>query len=155
MTVSPIALAPLSDFVVDLPLLHPRSAALNVYKLFFPHSSEIFSKLGSLWQGKLLSLYRRLRVPKRNGFQSPAVDGKYLWLMPNLEHRFLYRENRVPHYQRLFQKHDGVRQWNKVSPSSFESHVPHCPAARHLKLLVQYPHDFIEFKKSSTRNHSP
>lgn len=31
------------------------------------------------------------------------------------------RENRVPYYQRLFQRHDGKRQWNKVSlntPSS-------------------------------------
>lgn len=31
-------------------------------------------------------------------------------------HSFLYRENRVPHYQRLFQNHDGKRQWWKVSP---------------------------------------
>lgn len=28
--------------------------------------------------------------------------------------RWVYRENRVPHYQRLFQKHDGLRQWQKV-----------------------------------------
>ena len=32
-------------------------------------------------------------------------------------HRFLYRENRVPHYQRLFQRHDGKRQWWKVGTS--------------------------------------
>ncbi|KAF2862083.1 hypothetical protein K470DRAFT_275691 [Piedraia hortae CBS 480.64] len=25
----------------------------------------------------------------------------------------LYRPNRVPEWQRLFQNHDGVRQWNK------------------------------------------
>lgn len=30
-------------------------------------------------------------------------------------HRFVFRENRVPHYQRLFQQHDGKRQWWKVS----------------------------------------
>ncbi|KAL2358920.1 hypothetical protein BJ546DRAFT_961609 [Cryomyces antarcticus] len=29
------------------------------------------------------------------------------------------RENRVPHYQRLFQKHDGVRQWNKTPRSRY------------------------------------
>ena len=28
--------------------------------------------------------------------------------------RWLYRENRVPHYQRLFQRDDGLRQWWKV-----------------------------------------
>ncbi|KAF2014600.1 hypothetical protein BU24DRAFT_463377 [Aaosphaeria arxii CBS 175.79] len=26
---------------------------------------------------------------------------------------FVNRENRVPHYQRLFQKHDGLRLWEK------------------------------------------
>lgn len=31
--------------------------------------------------------------------------------------RFVYRENRVPHYQRLFQNHDGKRQWWKVRSS--------------------------------------
>lgn len=30
-------------------------------------------------------------------------------------HSFVYRENRVPFYQRLLQKHDGKRQWWKVS----------------------------------------
>ncbi|CAI7612960.1 unnamed protein product [Penicillium crustosum] len=28
---------------------------------------------------------------------------------------FVFRENRVPYYQRLFQNHDGKRQWWKVS----------------------------------------
>lgn len=28
---------------------------------------------------------------------------------------FVMRENRVPYYQRLFQNHDGKRQWWKVS----------------------------------------
>ena len=28
--------------------------------------------------------------------------------------RFVFRENRVPYYQRLFQRHDGKRQWWKV-----------------------------------------
>ena len=27
---------------------------------------------------------------------------------------WIYRENRVPHYQREFQKHDGLRLWEKV-----------------------------------------
>ncbi|KAF2673003.1 hypothetical protein BT63DRAFT_143401 [Microthyrium microscopicum] len=31
---------------------------------------------------------------------------------------FVYRENRVPHYQRLFQKVDGVRQWQKTPKSN-------------------------------------
>jgi len=26
---------------------------------------------------------------------------------------FIYRENRVPHYQRLYQKNDGIRLWVK------------------------------------------
>ena len=32
---------------------------------------------------------------------------------------FVNRENRVPHYQELFQRHDGVRQWSKVGETSF------------------------------------
>ena len=31
------------------------------------------------------------------------------------EDHFLYRENRVPYYQRLFQRNDGKPQWWKVS----------------------------------------
>ncbi|GME35165.1 Transcription factor c6 [Neofusicoccum parvum] len=30
---------------------------------------------------------------------------------------FVNRENRVPYYQRLFQRHDGLRQWQKTSRS--------------------------------------
>ncbi|KAF2727435.1 hypothetical protein EJ04DRAFT_582029 [Polyplosphaeria fusca] len=26
---------------------------------------------------------------------------------------WIYRENRVPYYQRLYQKHDGLRLWEK------------------------------------------
>ncbi|OQV03865.1 hypothetical protein CLAIMM_08851 [Cladophialophora immunda] len=32
---------------------------------------------------------------------------------------FVYRDNRVPYYQRLFQKHDGKRQWWKTHRSPF------------------------------------
>lgn len=32
-----------------------------------------------------------------------------------LSSSFVFRENRVPYYQRLFQNHDGKRQWWKVS----------------------------------------
>ncbi|OCL00046.1 uncharacterized protein K441DRAFT_602159 [Cenococcum geophilum 1.58] len=32
---------------------------------------------------------------------------------------FVYRPNRVPEYQRLFQKHDGVRQWWKTPRSPY------------------------------------
>ncbi|KAJ9651504.1 hypothetical protein H2198_009232, partial [Neophaeococcomyces mojaviensis] len=32
---------------------------------------------------------------------------------------FVYRENRVPFYQRLLQKHDGKRQWWKSPRSPF------------------------------------
>lgn len=35
--------------------------------------------------------------------------------LPRGVYRFVFRENRVPYYQRLFQKHDGKRQWYKVS----------------------------------------
>lgn len=42
--------------------------------------------------------------------------GKTAWLMISYGYnRFVFRENRVPYYQRLFQKHDGKRQWYKVS----------------------------------------
>ena len=45
-----------------------------------------------------------------------------------LASRFTYRENRVPHYQRLFQAHDGVRQWNKV-----------CLPLSHISLSLSMP----------------
>ncbi|KAK2733954.1 hypothetical protein FQN55_003092 [Onygenales sp. PD_40] len=32
---------------------------------------------------------------------------------------FVFRENRVPYYQRLFQKHDGKRIWQKSHRSAF------------------------------------
>lgn len=38
------------------------------------------------------------------------------WLFFSILNRFIYRENRVPYYQRLYQKDDGKRLWNKVSP---------------------------------------
>ncbi|KAJ9609040.1 hypothetical protein H2200_006811 [Cladophialophora chaetospira] len=31
----------------------------------------------------------------------------------------VYRENRVPYYQRLFQNHDGKRQWRKTNRSPY------------------------------------
>ncbi|GAT26080.1 hypothetical protein RIB2604_02006590 [Aspergillus luchuensis] len=34
-------------------------------------------------------------------------------------HRFVFRENRVPYYQRLFQQHDGKRQWWKTERSGY------------------------------------
>ena len=41
----------------------------------------------------------------------PSSQLTALLLLP---HSWINRENRVPHYQRLFQKNDGVRYWNKV-----------------------------------------
>lgn len=35
--------------------------------------------------------------------------------------RFVFRENRVPYYQQLFQAHDGKRQWWKVSPPTTDT----------------------------------
>ncbi|OJJ44119.1 hypothetical protein ASPZODRAFT_834490 [Penicilliopsis zonata CBS 506.65] len=32
---------------------------------------------------------------------------------------FVFRENRVPYYQRLFQKHDGKRQWYQTERSNY------------------------------------
>ncbi|KAG2027099.1 hypothetical protein GB937_000835 [Aspergillus fischeri] len=32
---------------------------------------------------------------------------------------FVFRENRVPYYQRLFQQHDGKRQWWKTDRSKY------------------------------------
>lgn len=48
--------------------------------------------------------------------------------------RFINRENRVPHYQRLFQNNDGVRQWRKVSSMSswLILQPPHRPDRRGL-----------------------
>ena len=31
----------------------------------------------------------------------------------------LYKENKVPHYQRLYQRNDGVRLWMKVRIPGF------------------------------------
>lgn len=39
-----------------------------------------------------------------------AISAMLTW-----SNSFMYRENRVPYYQRLFQNHDGKRQWWKVS----------------------------------------
>ncbi|KAF2758861.1 hypothetical protein EJ05DRAFT_475116 [Pseudovirgaria hyperparasitica] len=36
---------------------------------------------------------------------------------------FIYRQNNVPHYQRLFQKNDGVRQWNKVRRDAIRAYT--------------------------------
>lgn len=41
-------------------------------------------------------------------------------------HSWINRENRVPHYQRLFQKNDGVRQWNKVRAGAFLVSLARC-----------------------------
>lgn len=43
-----------------------------------------------------------------------------------------YRENRVPHYQRLFQKHDGLRQWNKVRQLRSTSTLHNTPSTNQL-----------------------
>ncbi|KAI9831609.1 MAG: hypothetical protein M1826_003218 [Phylliscum demangeonii] len=32
---------------------------------------------------------------------------------------WIYRENRVPHYQRLYQKHDNLRLWEKHPRSRY------------------------------------
>lgn len=34
------------------------------------------------------------------------------------QYSFINRDNRVPHYQRLYQRNDGVRIWKKVSQDS-------------------------------------
>jgi hypothetical protein len=34
---------------------------------------------------------------------------------------WVFRENRVPHYQREFQKHDGLRTWEKVRGHGWRS----------------------------------
>lgn len=44
-------------------------------------------------------------------------------LIVALTYSFVKRENRVPYYQRLFQRNDGVRQWNKVSRRNTFSEV--------------------------------
>lgn len=35
--------------------------------------------------------------------------------MENFRNRMIYRDNRVPFYQKLYQANDGVRMWWKVS----------------------------------------
>lgn len=39
----------------------------------------------------------------------------------------MFRENRVPYYQRLFQNHDGKRQWWKVSLGPIDSYAFNAP----------------------------
>jgi hypothetical protein len=56
--------------------------------------------------------------------QSGALKGllshETNWLTNSVSlcYSFVARENRVPYYQRLFQQHDGKRQWWKVSPTT-------------------------------------
>lgn len=69
---------------------------------------------------------------------------------------FIYRENRVPYFQRLFQAHDGVRQWNKVSSQSLP--IPSyfaLSAARTGTVLQSWNIDrMIGFSLSLTANYS-
>lgn len=68
---------------------------------------------------------------------------------------FVYRENRVPHYQRLLQKHDGKRQWWKVSePFSWGALNP---ASNHPTARLRNPTNldyfvFSTFSASFTRS---
>ncbi|KAG0137060.1 hypothetical protein HOY82DRAFT_478032, partial [Tuber indicum] len=54
-----------------------------------------------------------------NRFPIPSIHQSQLNRIQKISDMpgFVYRENRVPHYQRLFQKNDGVRQWYKTPRS--------------------------------------
>ncbi|KAM5433400.1 hypothetical protein McanCB21832_004680 [Microsporum canis] len=54
------------------------------------------------------------RVPARNLAPSVQSQSSSLTPMDFSTFSFVFRENRVPYYQRLFQNNDGVRQWKKV-----------------------------------------
>lgn len=58
-----------------------------------------------------------------------------------LYYSFVARENRVPYYQRLFQQHDGKRQWWKVSPIPNNDHTQ-------LPILNSADHIILQTKRS-------
>lgn len=49
---------------------------------------------------------------------------------------FMFRENRVPYYQRLFQNHDGKRQWWKVSSRHNGIHTPSIFSSKQLTVQL-------------------
>lgn len=75
--------------------------------------------------------YCTSELPHPNPFASSLSSTTSIDPAPNADpdphNSFVNRENRVPHYQRLFQKHDGVRQWNKVSlaPACLSRYITH------------------------------
>jgi hypothetical protein len=78
----------------DIPQLHePRRPTLEATHC--PRKSREHTLHSSQWQGT------SLRAPCGVRPTLTACS----WVM---------RENRVPHYQRDFQKHDGLRIWQKV-----------------------------------------
>ncbi|CAG8287753.1 unnamed protein product [Penicillium nalgiovense] len=66
---------------------------------------------------------------------------------------FVFRENRVPYYQRLFQNHDGKRQWWKTSRSGYLMY-PYLISVYGLGAgdyhLCHVPHGSREFTQPST-----
>ncbi|OKO91594.1 hypothetical protein PENSUB_13001 [Penicillium subrubescens] len=56
-------------------------------------------------------------LPRGRARARPKFDSQFLGVLVAIA--FVFRENRVPYYQRLFQNHDGKRQWWKTSRSSY------------------------------------
>ena len=54
----------------------------------------------------------RRALRKQRACEEPAAAPKTGSILT--ARSWIFRENRVPHYQREFQKHDGVRLWQKV-----------------------------------------
>lgn len=56
--------------------------------------------------------------------------------MANFRNRMIYRDNRVPFYQKLYQANDGVRQWWKVS---YIDYVYFCHVVEWLFMISLFP----------------
>lgn len=122
---------------------NPRSFPLTTAKMFRATSSRM--------AGYVSPSIRRLRSLRTNPISRVRPPNFLLgrsgsncnweccvdeWFCPDYatytdcscSHSFVFRENRVPYYQRLFQNHDGKRQWWKVSLGPMRFLRPQHPA---------------------------
>jgi hypothetical protein len=112
------SLAAWPDFLAD--------ASLNRHYCHYTHRTPYRPRTpdpsplhSSPWQGTSLPQFWTLS----RGHCTPATTHLRTPGCPHLiltAHSWVFRENRVPYYQREFQKHDGLRTWEKVRSAEKE-----------------------------------
>jgi len=65
-----------------------------------------------------------------------------------MHNSFLNRVNRVPQWQKLHQTHDGLRQWQKVSPLA-ACRAQHTPSFITIRLSWLTPHRTHRYEEHS------